>query len=156
MTLQLDFPSRARSALLPTVLLKAGPHRATLGPLSIRRLALMHSLETPLFYPRSRLGAGLGWLASAYVLWDRADDRRLVRVLAEKGAGAVAEEACQWAEEVFPGADVLAPCMDSVRALWRDLCALDPAPGDGSEEVSASGESSPPATAPLRSSPAGR
>lgn len=156
MTLQLDFPSRARSALLPTATLRAGGRAATLGPLTIRRLALLHSLETPLFYPRSRLGTGLGWLASAYALWDGADDRRLVRLLSEKGAGAVAEEACQWAEEVFPGADVLAPCMDSVRALWRDLYALDPAPGDGSEEVSASGESSPPATAPLRSSPAGR
>ncbi len=148
MTLQLDFPSRARSALLPTATLRAGGRAATLGPLSIRRLALLHSLETPLFYqPAPRLGPGLGWLASAYALWDGADDRRLVRLLAEKGPGAVAEEACRWAEEQFPGADVLASCMEAVRALWRDLCALDPAPGDGSEEVSASGESSPPATA---------
>ncbi|MBR1608680.1 MAG: hypothetical protein IJ678_03590, partial [Kiritimatiellae bacterium] len=75
MDLQLDFPARARSALLPTAMVRCGGAAATLGPLTIRRLALLHSIETPLFYPGSRLGTGLGWLASAYVLSGASDDK---------------------------------------------------------------------------------
>lgn len=156
---RLDFPGRARDALLPTATARAGGHAAVLGPLTIRRLALIHSLETPLFYPDTRLGTGLGWLATGYALAEDTDARRLTRLLAERGAGAVADEACDWAEAAFPGADPLRAIMDASRSLWRAACGLDPAPsGDGDAEgpVAPSGESSRPATAPSPSSPAGR
>ena len=87
---RLDFPGRARDALLPTATATAGGHTAVLGPLTIRRLALIHSLETPLFYPDTRLGTGLGWLATGYALAADTHARRLTRLLAERGAAAVA------------------------------------------------------------------
>lgn len=156
MDLRLDFPGRARDVFLPTARVEAGGRTAVLGPLTVGRLALLHSLESPLFYDPPRLGVGFGWLASAYAVSEGADEIRLLRLFSEKGAAAVAAEAVRWAEETFPGADPLAACMDAVRSLWRAACGLDPAPREGGAEgaVASSGESSTPATAPSPNSPA--
>lgn len=157
MDLRLDFPGRARDVFLPTARVEAGGFSAVLGPLTVGRLALLHSLETPLFYDDPKLGVGVGWLASAYVVSAGADEIRLLRLLAERGAAGIAAEAVRWAEATFPGADPLAPCMDAVRSLWRAACGLDRAlrdEGAATGPVAASGESSTPATAPSPSSPA--
>lgn len=156
MDLRLDFPSRAKDVFVPTATVEAGGRTAVLGPLTVGRHALLHSLESPLFYDEPRLGWGVGWLASAYVAWGGSDEIRLLRLLSEKGVAAIVVESVRWAEETFPGADPLMPCMEALRSLWRAVCNLDPAPrgGGAAGPVAASGESSTPATAPSPSSPA--
>ena len=156
MDLKLDFPARARDVFVPTATVEAGGRTAVLGPLTLGRWALLHSLESPLLYEEPRLGLGVGWLASAYVCAHDADEMRLLDLLAERGRGALAREAVRWAEATFPGADPLGPCMMGVRSLWRAACGLDPAPRDEGAEgtVAESGESSTPATAPSPNSPA--
>lgn len=151
-----DFPGRARDVLLPTARVEAGGRTAVLGPLTIGRWALLHSLESPLLYDAPRLGLGAGWLASAYVCARETDELRLLDLLAERGPAAIVREAVRWSEATFPGADPLPGCMAAVRSLWRAACGLDPAPRDGGAAgpVAASGESSTPATAPSPSSPA--
>lgn len=156
MDLRLDFPTRARDVFVPTATVEAGGRKAVLGPLTVGRLALLHSIETPLIYDRPRLGRGVGWLASAYVCARDADEMRLLDLLADRGVAAIAKEAVRWAETVFPGTNPLPGCQDAVQALWRALCNLDPEPRDKGAEgpVAPSGESSTPATAPSPSSPA--
>ena len=151
-----DFPGRARDVFVPTVRVRCGGREAVLGPLTVGRWALLHSLQCPMFYDSPRLGLGVGWLASAYVCAKSADEIRLLSLLSERGVGAIVREAVRWAEETFPGADPLEACMEAVRSLWRAACGLDPAPREGGAEgaVAASGESSTPATAPSPSSPA--
>ena len=85
MDLRLDFPTRARDVFVPTATVEAGGRKAVLGPLTVGRLALLHSIETPLIYDRPRLGRGVGWLASAYVCARDADEMRLLDLLAESG-----------------------------------------------------------------------
>lgn len=155
MDLKLDFPGCARDVFVPTVRVRCGGRTAVLGPLTVGRWALLHSLETPLFYDAPRLGLGVGWLASAYVCAGAADEIRLLSLLSESGVGAIVREAVRWAEGTFPGADPLGPCMEAVRSLWRAACGLDPAPRDDGADgaVSESGESTKPATARSPNSP---
>lgn len=156
MDLRLDFPTRARDVFVPTATLEAGGRKAVLGPLTVGRLALLHSIETPLIYDRPLLGRGVGWLASAYVCARDTDELRILDLLSERGVPAIVREAVRWAEETFPGSNPLPGCQDAVQALWRALCNLDSEPRDKGADgpVAASGESSTPATAPSPSSPA--
>lgn len=147
-------PTRAAAALSAgvPVPLKAGG-TLFLRPFTLRRILALHSVESPLFYPESRYGAGLGWAATLLIL--AAEDDAAVSIqLARDGAADFVAGSLEWAETQGFDIEDVGNASDAVKAEWSRVRDLDRPEKKSAREVTAAGESSRPGTDSSRSSSA--
>lgn len=154
MNVNAALPTRASAALSEGVPLPLeGGGRLFLRPFTVRRLLALHSIESPLFYPDSRYGNGLGWAATLLVL--AAEDDKAVSVqLARDGAADFVAGSLEWIEAQGLTEKDVAAGMRAVAAEWVRIRDLDRPEKTVAREVTSAGESSRPGTATLPSSSA--
>lgn len=147
-------PTRAAAALSAgvPVPLKAGG-TLFLRPFTLRRILALHSVESPLFYPESRYGAGLGWAATLLILAAE-DDAAVSLQLARDGAADFVAGSLEWAEAQGLAEADIAAGMRATASEWIRVKDLDKAEKQTAREVTAAGESSRPGTGSSQSSSA--
>ena len=134
----------ALSAGVPVPLKRGGS--LFLRPFTLRRILALHSVESPLFYPESRYGAGHGWAATLLILAAE-DDAAVSLRLARDGAADFVAGALEWAEGEGLAEEDVAAGMRAVAAEWIRIRDLDRPEKHAGREVTAAGESSRPGTA---------
>lgn len=130
-----DFPTRAAEVFRnATTRVSCGGCAVELRPFTIRRVAMLHSVESPLFYSDGRWGLGAGWCATAYVM--AGDAAELADTLAHGGAAALVRAALEWADGLADF-ELVALCAQTLKDSWSRIMALDPPDLDGGGEGNA-------------------
>jgi len=119
-----DFPTRAAEVFRNAIgTIEHEGVSVELQPFTIRRVALLHSVQSPLFYPDSKFGAGVGWMLTVFVMGT--DAVQSSRLLAHTGVAGFVEEALTWADEMHDY-ELCAMCALAIKDSWERICRLDP------------------------------
>ena len=154
MNVNAALPTRAAAALSEgvSVPLERGGS-LFLRPFTIRRILALHSVQSPLFYPDSRYGLGLG-LAATVLILAAEDDAAVALQLARDGAADFVAGSLEWVEaRGLTEADVKSVTVAAMNE-WRRVDDLDRPEKKAGQEVTPAGESSRPGTATSPSSSA--
>lgn len=147
-------PTRAAAALSPgrPIRFKNGTD-AFLNSFTLNRVALLHSLSTPLFSREPRLYGAIGWICVAFILVDE-DPSALVRLYARKGTEAIVAEAMDWAEDLSLSLDDISTAAGEIISMWDEFIGLDPDDAPKKGVTTDAGEVSRPAMDSSPTSPA--
>lgn len=128
-----DFPTRAADVFRESVAkIEHGGVSVVIEPFTIRRVALLHTVQSPLFYTCPRFGNGIGWMLSVYIMAYDQDDASLQ--LAELGLSGFVQTALAWADGL-KDYELCAMCALAIQDGWDRILSLDPPdimPKDGS------------------------
>jgi len=119
-----DFPSRAAEVFRCAIgtITHAGVS-VDLQPFTIRRVALLHSVQSPLFYAEPKFGVGIGWMVTTFLM--SADAHEASAVLAYGGVAALVIEAVDWAD-AMQDYELCAMCALAIKDSWERINKLDP------------------------------
>ena len=131
-----DFPSRAAEVFRDSIgTIKHGGVEVALQPFTIRRVALLHSTWSPLFYTDPKYGVGVGWMVSVFIM--STDARETSEVLAVQGVAGLVSEALDWCD-AMQDYELCALCALAIKDAWTRIETLDPP--DVAGETKASGD----------------
>lgn len=119
-----DFPRRAAEVFQSSVAsIEHDNIKIELQPFTLRRVILLHSIESPLFYSDGQWGIGAGWAATVTIM--SGDAHELSALLARNGAAGLVEYALDQAEglEDFEAITLAA---QALRDSWKRIQELDP------------------------------
>lgn len=119
-----DFPSRAAEVFRDAIdTIKHGGVEVALQPFTIRRVALLHSVWSPLFYTEPKFGVGVGWMVSVFIM--ATDAREVSEVLAGQGVAGLVTEALDWCD-AMQDYELCALCALAIKDAWMRIETLDP------------------------------
>lgn len=119
-----DFPTRAAEVFRDGVgVVEHEGVSVALQPFTIRRVALLHSVESPLFYPDGRYGVGVGWMLTVFIMaTDAVEASELLAVRGPAGFAAVALDWCDAMQDY----ELCALCALALQDAWDRIMKLDP------------------------------
>jgi hypothetical protein len=120
-----DFPTRAAEVFRDGLaVVEHEGVSVALQPFTIRRVALLHSVESPLYYPDGgRFGVGLGWMLTVYIMGTDAGEAS--ELLAVRGPAGFALAALDWCD-AMQDYELCALCGLAIQDAWERIMTLDP------------------------------
>lgn len=119
-----DFPSRAAEVFRDGIgTIEHDGVSVELQPFTIRRVALLHSAQSPLFYAEPKFGVGVGWMVTTFVMGT--DAKETSNILAYGGVAALVAEAIDWADQM-QDYELCAMCALAIKDAWERINRLDP------------------------------
>lgn len=128
-----DFPTRAAEVFKSSIgAVKHGGVSVELQPFTIRRVALLHSVWSPLFYREPEYGPGVGWMVTTFIM--AVDAAEASQVLATQGIAGLIMEALNWCD-AMQDYELCALCALAIRDAWQRIETLDPPDMLGEEDA---------------------
>ena len=120
-----DFPTRAAEVFRDGLaVVEHEGVSVALQPFTIRRVALLHSVESPLYYPDGgRFGVGLGWMLTVFVMGTDAIETS--ELFATRGSAGFVLAALDWCE-AMRDYELCALCGLAIQDAWERIMSLDP------------------------------
>lgn len=119
-----DFPTRSAEVFKSA--LGAIEHNGVsveLQLFTIRRVALLHSIWSPLYYREPEYGPGVGWMITTYIM--ATDDTEASHILATEGVAGLIEAGLTWCD-AMQDYELCALCALAIKDAWTRIEQLDP------------------------------